>query len=47
MGINIVINGRIYHFSDEEGLIEALSWLCDSEKSSKRANAVLYDDELD
>lgn len=35
MGINIVINGRIYHFSDEEGLIEALSWLCDSEKVRK------------
>ena len=46
MGINVILNGQIYHFDDDEALTEALDWLADSARSSDKANAVLYDDEL-
>lgn len=47
MGVNVILNGQIYHFDDDTTLTEALDQSADSVMSSENLNGVLYDDELD
>lgn len=46
MGINVILNGQMYHFDDDTTLTEALDQSADSVTSSEELNNVLYDDEL-
>lgn len=47
MGVNVILNGQIYHFDDDATLAEVLDQSADSVASSEKLNDVLYDDELD
>lgn len=47
MGVNVILNGQIYHFDDDTTLTEVLDQSADSVTSSRKLNDVLYDDELD
>lgn len=47
MGINIILNGHIYHFDEDEALDGLLDQKADSVTETDRDNAVLYDDEMD
>lgn len=47
MGINIILNRRIYHFDDDAALNELLDQAADGAGETDRDNAVLYDDEMD
>lgn len=47
MGINIILNGHIYHFDEDVVLDEMLDQTADSVAETGRDNAVLYDDEMD
>ena len=46
MGINVVLDGQLYHFDDEDLLRYLLDREADRVGSTSRENAVLYDDEL-
>ena len=46
MGVNVILNGQMYHFDDDTTLAEALDQSADSVTSSEKLNDVLYDDEL-
>lgn len=46
MGINVILNRRIYHFDDDAALNELLDQAADGAGETDRDNAVLYDDEV-
>lgn len=47
MGVNVVFNGRVYHFDDEERFIDLIDSNCNDDYSTDRhINEVLYDDEM-
>lgn len=47
MGINVVLNGYVYHFDDEERFIDLIDSNCnDAYGTDRRINEVLYDDEM-
>ena len=46
MGINVVLDGQLYHFDDEDELKDLLDSEADRVGSTGRENAVLYDDEI-
>ena len=47
MGINVVFNGRVYHFDDKERFIDLIDSNCNDDYSTDRhINEVLYDDEM-
>lgn len=45
-GINVVLNGHLYHFDDPAALDMLLEQTADSISETDKDNAVLYDDEL-
>lgn len=45
-GVTVNLNGQVYHFEDEEELLELLISECDESESAKVAeNIIVYDDE--
>lgn len=46
MGVNVILNGQMYHFDDDTTLTDVLDQSADSVTSSGKLNDVLYDDEL-
>lgn len=45
-GVNIILNGHIYHFEEPAGLDMLLEQTANSVSETDKYNAVLYDDEL-
>lgn len=47
MGINIILNRQLYHFSDPDSLVEILDQYADDCMEVQEPNGILTDDEWD
>lgn len=45
-GINIILNGQIYHFDNADELIDILYRYADDITETSKDNTVFYDDEF-